>query len=131
MYNRQPGVDTQEGRKIVMDRITDIDTQVDTLVGMDGLKDTHGLRYGHSEILPDTAICLLGLQTDIPQQRWTDKQCQIDVKADRQKRASDTAMNTARCMVMSQIFLTSFTQCLFWARYMVITSFCPHNYSMR
>ena len=73
----------------------------------------------------------LGLQTDILQQTWTDKQHQIYLKADRQKRASDTATNTARCMVMSQIYSTALTQCLPWARYMLITSFCPHNYSMR
>lgn len=43
-----------------MDRITDMDTQVDTQVGTDRLKDMQGLRYGHSDkqILTDTAIWL-------------------------------------------------------------------------
>lgn len=43
-----------------MGRLTDMDTQVDTQVGTDRLKDMHGLRYGHSDkqILTDTAIWL-------------------------------------------------------------------------
>lgn len=39
VYNRQPDVDTQAGRKLAMGRLTDMDTQVDTQVGTDRLKD--------------------------------------------------------------------------------------------
>lgn len=60
MYNRQPDFDTQAGWKLAMDRITDMDTQVDTQVGTVRLEDMQGLRYGHSDkqILTDTAIWL-------------------------------------------------------------------------
>lgn len=55
VYNSQPDVETQTGRQV--DKITDMDTQVGTQVGMDG-SWTHMDSCGHSDkqILIDTDV---------------------------------------------------------------------------
>lgn len=49
-------------------------------------------------------LAQLGLQIGILQQPWTNKHYQIDLKADRQKRATDTATNAAIMAMLTCLF---------------------------